>query len=633
MSNRTDKKKKLFRKKNQGLSPVFPKRILRRALQGDARAQFSMGGLYIHCAELNLEKMGARSFAAGTTRIELQNANENEKKCLKELVSDQKKAASWYYAAARQGHEKSREILNQMFCIPEIAEKYALLGDAVAQYEVGCGLYYMKSPFGGRIKKAIFWLRLSAEQGYAEAQYLLGECLFYGMAESDSTATKEETAVQWLLKAANQGNAKAYNLLGVCSKHGWGIVKSDEQALHWWKQAALLGVRNAMYELCTTYYEEITDEEAVFFLHRLTESIISIDNRLVYYELGMRFKEGRGCERDYMQAVRWLRHAAVLEHEGARFELAFGSRNEFKNILSREERSKWVGILAKDGYPEMQYCLGTLYEQGSGPMLHARRKAIECFIKSADMANAKAQYMLGRCLLDNEDNEETNEYSTFPKDLKSRLQFAIELFEKAAEQGNADAMNSLSFCHQRFRNHRSFKKQGFLTLAKAEYWKKEAVRAGGVSEIRPDRLCAIFAPDSQNKGNFFNHEGCEESEALYLRGLILLAGLGECVQSDEEAIKWHEKAVEHEKAFITKDMEIRELLFPNEKISSEIKMPCEQQKEQWELITNLSENKTEGSCQDAVSLWKKLTRGGYDEIWDIVHRRAQKGVSAEVNLD
>ena len=57
--------------------------------------------------------------------------------------------------------------------------------------------------------EAVKWYRKVAEQGYAEAQYNLGECYENG----NGVPQNYTEAVKWLKKAAAQGHSDAINLL------------------------------------------------------------------------------------------------------------------------------------------------------------------------------------------------------------------------------------------------------------------------------------------------------------------------------------------------------------------------------------------------------------------------------------
>ena len=55
-------------------------------------------------------------------------------------------------------------------------------------------------------------LKPLAEQGYAPAQFIIGECYYYG----NGVTEDESVAVSWYRKAAEQGYASAQKSLGDC---------------------------------------------------------------------------------------------------------------------------------------------------------------------------------------------------------------------------------------------------------------------------------------------------------------------------------------------------------------------------------------------------------------------------------
>lgn len=57
--------------------------------------------------------------------------------------------------------------------------------------------------------EAVKWYRKAAEQGDADAQYVLGHCYLNG----DGVPQNIEETLKWYTKAAEQGNADAQHLL------------------------------------------------------------------------------------------------------------------------------------------------------------------------------------------------------------------------------------------------------------------------------------------------------------------------------------------------------------------------------------------------------------------------------------
>ena len=74
-------------------------------------------------------------------------------------------------------------------------------------------------------KQAAFWFRKAAEQGYAEAQLILG--LMYN--EGQGGLEKDYSqAVAWFRKAAEQALAMAQYNLGVMYANGAGVTHDDK---------------------------------------------------------------------------------------------------------------------------------------------------------------------------------------------------------------------------------------------------------------------------------------------------------------------------------------------------------------------------------------------------------------------
>lgn len=89
--------------------------------------------------------------------------------------------------------------------------------------------------------KTIYWYRLAAEQGHAEAQYFLG--IMYG----DGSGVRQDhaEAVRWYRQAAEQGYANAQNKLAIMYDNGLGVSQNDVLAYMWFSLAAAQGEPNA----------------------------------------------------------------------------------------------------------------------------------------------------------------------------------------------------------------------------------------------------------------------------------------------------------------------------------------------------------------------------------------------------
>jgi len=156
-------------------SPAEEDKLLLKADQGDAVAQFTLGEMY--------EKGQG-------------------------VKQDYVEAVKWYDFAAYQGY-------------------------APAQYNFGL-LYENGIGVSKNYPEAVKWYRLAAEQGLACAQLKLG--MIYENGQGVSKNYPE--AVKWYRLAAEQGLASAQINLGMMYEHGKGVAKNTHEASKWYGFAA-----------------------------------------------------------------------------------------------------------------------------------------------------------------------------------------------------------------------------------------------------------------------------------------------------------------------------------------------------------------------------------------------------------
>ena len=86
----------------------------------------------------------------------------------------------------------------------------------------------------GNYAKAIELLRPLATQGYADAQYNLGQTFLYGQ----GVAQDYQEAANWFRLAAEQGFATAQNNIGAMYIEGKGVTQNHVRAYMWLSLAA-----------------------------------------------------------------------------------------------------------------------------------------------------------------------------------------------------------------------------------------------------------------------------------------------------------------------------------------------------------------------------------------------------------
>ena len=163
-----------------------------------------------------------------------------------------------------------------------VARANAAAGDVVAQFSLGALLYY-----GTRqMAEAVEWFRLAAAQGYAPAEYQMGQMYDFGFGVVQSDAE----ALAWYRRAANHGSASGQRVVGdFCLKGRSGVADAVEAA-RWYPRGA--------------------------------ES----DDLRAQVQLGQLFLSGTGVVRDHIAAYVWFTIAAgqtpLLDNRKQLIELA-----------------------------------------------------------------------------------------------------------------------------------------------------------------------------------------------------------------------------------------------------------------------------------------------------------------------
>ncbi len=208
----------------------------------------------------------------------------------------------------------------------------------------------------GNFVEAAEGLRLAAEQGHAESQYLLSTMID----AAQGLPRDEAQAAFWEQKAADQGHAYAQaNLsfrcyasgnfpeaftwcqraayshlawaqyhLGLMYRKGEGIPQSDTDAAHWYRLAAAQDFPEAQLKLADLYYlglgVALSYTQAATWYRKAADH----GNAEAQFQLAHLYATGKGVEPDYIQSRHWIRQAALQGHEQAQREL---KRREYRD--------------------------------------------------------------------------------------------------------------------------------------------------------------------------------------------------------------------------------------------------------------------------------------------------------------
>ena len=163
---------------------------------------------------------------------------------------------------------------------------------------------------------AAYFVRLKqlAADGSPVAQCALAEAYMYGQ----GTATNLEEAVRWYRTAAVAGNSDAQASLGLCLFRGWGCEKDIDGAIMWYTRAAEQKNLSAMNDLAFCRLHGIGVEKDAEGGFALALEAAKNGHAPAQALVGECYLEGIGVEQDIASAETWLYRAARLGNKRAK---------------------------------------------------------------------------------------------------------------------------------------------------------------------------------------------------------------------------------------------------------------------------------------------------------------------------
>lgn len=251
---------------------------------------------------------------------------------------------------------------------------------------------------------AAIWYQKAAEEGYGEAQRLLGFMYSKGLGVQLSYMK----AIKWYTYSLSDEDEFGCDIITMTDIYDCCytlrvlgmeqiINKSniDEEINTYYKDAEL-GFADAQVKLgnCYTsgYGVEHNNVEAAQWYHKAAEQ----GNAIAQFNLANCYDFGRGVERDGSEAVKWYTKAAKLGLDAAQFELARCYHNGEGIDQSYNEAIKWYRRAAEQGYAKAEHNIGYCYTVGQGVGIDYK-EAVKWFSKAAEKKLAISQCALGAC--------------------------------------------------------------------------------------------------------------------------------------------------------------------------------------------------------------------------------------------
>jgi hypothetical protein len=126
------------------------------------------------------------------------------------------------------------------------ARARATEGDVVAQFSLGAFLYYG----GTDPPQAEQWFRQAAAQGYAPAEFQMGQLYDLGV----GVAQDPVQALAWYRTAASHGSAAGQRMVGDFYRSGRGVAPDPAEAVLWYRRAAAADDIRGQYHLAEMYF-------------------------------------------------------------------------------------------------------------------------------------------------------------------------------------------------------------------------------------------------------------------------------------------------------------------------------------------------------------------------------------------
>jgi len=316
-----------------------------------------------------------------------------------------------------------------------------------------------------------------------------------------------------------------------------------DAAAKWFRLAAKKGDKQAQYLFAMLYRDgkgvDRDDIQAVRWLKLAAAQHYSE----AQYQLGSMLEHGRGVDApDIAAALSWYRQAAKAGHAGAQLHMAImyaqgiGVKKSdaqaldwaFKASASGNSEAKSyvqqllsrINVNASAGDPAAQFVLARLYERGQG--LHADiNKAEQWLRQSAASGNADAQFHLAELLLHRNNPQ--------------LLQQAAGLYLRAARQGQMQAAARIGAMYATG--------QGVArNRDEAIHWLEQASKSG--QSTAQTNLAILLAAAQQDKQAVaWLRKAAQSGESDAQNNLAVMLALGRGVKQDmRAALKWLQQA-------------------------------------------------------------------------------------------
>ena len=274
-------------------------------------------------------------------------------------------AATWFLAAAKQGHVAAQMKLascyEEGYGVPkdtEVAIKWykeaANKGDLTARKR------YLELKYASKTYEVVIRYRmallLGADYGNRNSQYQLGEWFN----SHNSQSSYREEAFSWYEKAAKSGHGEAMLKLGECYENGTGVYSNYKEAIKWYRKAAKGGNESAQLRLAKAYLygNMVTKDvgEALKWYNKFGKGIDGAD----LCNIGYAYDIGDTVSVNKSKAVEYYRQAAEKGDSVAQYNMGVCYENGNGVSCDINVAKYWYEKAAEQGYSQAQQCVSRI---------------------------------------------------------------------------------------------------------------------------------------------------------------------------------------------------------------------------------------------------------------------------------
>ncbi|KAG0192671.1 hypothetical protein DFQ28_008294 [Apophysomyces sp. BC1034] len=231
-------------------------------------------------------------------------------------------------------------------------------------------------------------LRRLASQGYADAQYYLGNLYGSGLLDRNQKsrfdrafrlfvqASKHHHADAAYRKSASLNHPGAMYRLGMATVHGQlGLASDARNGVKWLKRAASAATKEypqAVHELALLHERgasQVVFQDLAYCIQLYTRAADDLAYAPSAFRLGKCYEDGQlGCDKDPTLSIHYYTLAARQDHTEACFALTTWYLTGAPGVLapSEQEAYSWAHRAAENNLPKAQYAVGYFMEIGIG---------------------------------------------------------------------------------------------------------------------------------------------------------------------------------------------------------------------------------------------------------------------------